>query len=427
MVSPLSAAEAMSGTGYFASPWPGEDGGPARLQTPHGTSGLQLREGEHLDCVTRNTMLSTMTVLGAPGEVYLLSHSALRAHIGLTTTACVELIDPLNLKTLLRSPRLAGGPMWPGGMAIHNNGDLYVVYGRYLHRLNRQCQLLGSLRLPLNQPYNSFVILDNGLLVCKNLSDSHHAGLCVIDAQTLKLVGPPIDCPEPSIARLSASGNTLYVVGVRSIMRYHWDEHNQRLQRDTTWCFDYIGASQQSYGWDVVVDGRNAWFMDNGKHRYRYRMIGAGVSPTANRLIRVSLSNSNDHQSLIISGLPGGSITNPPLVDLKRQIVLGYDAANRHLQAWRFNHASNTLTALWHKSAFGCASHMLLYPDSGEVICNDYRRHAEEVVVLNIENGRERGRVRTGGLTQGVVFPSSGWGRDLYWSSMGRLARIYVR
>ncbi len=417
----------MSGNGYFASPWPGEDGGPERLQAPHGTAGLQLREGEQLQCVTRNTLLSTMTVLGAPGEVYLLTHSALRAHIGLPTSACVERIDPLSLQTLQRSPRLAGGPMWPGGMAIHRNGDLYVVYGRYLHRLNRHCQLLGSLRLPLNQPYNSFVILDNGLLVCKNLSDSHPAGLCVINPQTLQLVGAPIDCPEPSIARLSASGNTLYVVGVRSIMRYHWDEQHQRLQRDPDWQFDYIGASQQSYGWDVVIDGRNAWFMDNGKHRYRYRMIGAGVSPTANRLIRVSLSDSRDQQCLPISGLPGGSITNPPLFDPSRQIVLGYDSANRHLQAWRFNPASNTLTALWHKSAFGCASHMLFYPDSGEVVCNDYRRHAEEVVVLDIESGRERGRVRSGGLTQGVVFPSSGWGRDLYWSSMGRLARIYVR
>jgi hypothetical protein len=27
-----------------------------------------------------------------------------------------------------------------------------------------------------------------------------------------------------------------------------------------------------------------------------------------------------------------GSITNPPLVDLKRRIVLGYDSANRYLQ-----------------------------------------------------------------------------------------------
>jgi hypothetical protein len=25
-----------------------------------------------------------------------------------------------------------------------------------------------------------------------------------------------------------------------------------------------------------------------------------------------------------------------------------------------------------------------------------------------------------------VVFPSAGWGRDLYWSSMGRVARIFV-
>jgi hypothetical protein len=25
--------------------------------------------------------------------------------------------------------------MWPGGMAIHRNGDIYVVYGRHLHRL----------------------------------------------------------------------------------------------------------------------------------------------------------------------------------------------------------------------------------------------------------------------------------------------------
>jgi hypothetical protein len=49
------------------------------------------------------------------------------------------------------------------------------------------------------------------------------------------------------------------------------------------------------------------------------------------------------------------------------------------------------------------------------------------VVVLDIETGDERGRVRVGGLTQGVVFPSVGWGRDLYWCSMGKLARVFVQ
>ena len=176
----------------------------------------------------------------------------------------------------------------------------------------------------------------------------------------------------------------------------------------------------------MVLDGTNAWFMDNGKHSYFIRMIGNGVHPTPNRLIRVSMLDASDHQVLPVCGLAGGSITNPPLIDLQRHIVIGYDSANRHLQAWRFDAAAKALTPLWHKSAFGCASHMLLYPQSGELVINDYRRGAEEVVVLAIETGVELARVRCGGLNQGVVFPSAGWGRDFYWSSMDRLTRVFV-
>lgn len=367
-----------------------------------------------------------MTLLGASGEVYLLTHSVLHAKLGLHTTACVERIAAETLQTVCRSPRLAGGPMWPGGMALHRNGDLYVAYGRYLHRLDRDCQPLAALRLPVDEPYNSFVILDNGLLVTKNLSDKTPALLSVIDAETMQVACAETPCPEPSIARLSAIGNTVYVVGVRSIFRYHWHEEMSRLVRDAGWRFDYIGDSAQSYGWDVVLDGRNAWFMDNGRHTYFIKMIGNGVSPTPNRLIRVSMRDANDHQMIDVCGLRGGSITNPPLIDLQRGIVIGYDSANRHLQAWRYDDAAKTLTPLWHKSGFGCASHMLLYPQSGELIVNDYRRAREEVVVLAIESGAELGRVRCGGMNQGVVFPSPGRGRDFYWSSMDRLTRVFV-
>ena len=417
----------MSTSGYLDSPWPGEDGGPQRLQIPRSGAGLNLQSGETLGCVTRHTLMSTMTVLGAPGEVYLLTHSALRANLGLPTSACVELIDPLTLKTRCRSPRLKGGPMWPGGMAIHRNGDLYVVYGRYAHRLNRACEPLAMHRLPVDLPYISFVMLENGLLGTKNLSDSVQARISVLDPQTLQPVCSDIECAEPSIARLSSVGNTLYVVGVRSILRYHWDAAQHTLVRDPDWHFDYIGESSQTYGWDVVLEGGHAWFMDNGKHRYRTRMIGAGVNPTANRLIRVALDDASNREILPISGLAGGSITNPPLYDRQRQIVVAYDSANRYLRAWRFNPHSHELTPLWEKHAFGCASHMVSYPDSGELVVNDYRRNGEEVVLLNIESGAELARVRSGGLTQGVVFPSSGWNRDLYWSSMGRLARVFVQ
>jgi len=156
-------------------------------------------------------------------------------------------------------------------------------------------------------------------------------------------------------------------------------------------------------------------------------MIGAGVNPTANRLIRVALNDASKLEILPISGLAGGSVTNPPLYDFERHMVVAYDSANRYLRAWRFNPQSHELTALWEKHAFGCASHMISYPDTGELVVNDYRRYGEEIVVLNLETGNELGRVRSGGLTQGVVFPSSGWNRDLYWSSMGRLARVFVQ
>jgi len=316
--------------------------------------------------------------------------------------------------------------MWPGGMALHRNGDLYVVYGRFALRLDRHCALKQSRKLPVDQPYNSFVILDNGLIVTKNLSDKQAAHLTVLQPEGLQSVCADVPCPEASIARLSAVGNTVYVVGVRSIFRFHWDEAAQTLRLDPHWRWDYIGQSGQSYGWDVVIDGHSAWFMDNGQHRYRINMHGAGVRRTANRLLRVSLADSAAHGAWEISSLAGGSITNPPLVDVRRRMVLGYDSANRFLRAWRFGEAMHDLQPVWHKPDFGVASHMVLLPERGQVVLNDYRRFGEEVVVLDIATGTEQGRVRVGGITQGVVFPSVGWRDDVYWCSMGRFSRVFA-
>jgi hypothetical protein len=88
--------------------------------------------------------------------------------------------------------------MWPGGMAVHRNGDLYVVYGCHAHRLDRDCQPRVCRRLPIAQPYNSFVILENGLLVTKNLSDRTNAWLSVLEPDELLPVSPDTECPEPS-------------------------------------------------------------------------------------------------------------------------------------------------------------------------------------------------------------------------------------
>ncbi|MEI7519649.1 MAG: hypothetical protein WCJ98_14370, partial [Mycobacteriaceae bacterium] len=396
----------MPGSGYLDTPWPAEDGGAARLQVPNGVAGLGLRPGERLLATAVTRVMSTMTVLGAPGEVYLLTHSALRARWGRPTSCRVSRIDPITLAPTAMSPRLPGGPMWPGGMALHANGDLYVVYGRWAHRLDRNCGVKEALKLPVDLPYNSFVVLDNGLIVTKNISDSRNAVLSVLRPDPLGFACDDIECPEPSIARLSAVGNTVYVVGVHSIFRFDWA--GQTLVRDEGWRFDYATGTAQTYGWDVVLALGNAWFMDNGKHRYLRSMIGRGVSHTPNRLIRVNLSDCTDVETAEVSGIPGGTITNPPLVDEGRRIVVGYDSANRVLRAWLFD---GELRHLWRKDAFGAASHMICLPDSGEIVTNDFGRGGEHVVVLDIETGAEKGRARIGGFTQGVVFPSPGWSR----------------
>ena len=408
--------------GYWPGRWPCEDGGPRRLQSVPDPKALAEPASLRLAATSRRRLMTTMTVLGDPGEIFLLTHQALRSRIGLPTTAQVERIDPLTLRPLARSPRLDGGPIWPGGMAVHRNGDLYIVYGRYIHRLDRaDLAVRAAARLPVDQPYNSFVILDSGLIVTKNLSVRSTAQLCVIDPDDLTMACPPLDCGEPSVARLSAVGNTVYVVGVRTITRYHWD--GTALRRDDSWACPYIGNSQRSHGWDAVIGDRHLWLMDNGQHRYRTSMVGRGVAQAPNRLIRVALADAEDWQGIDVSGLPGGSITNPPLWDEARQIVIAYDSANRVICGFRFEEEKRALVPLWRQDGFGCASHMLHFPESGLICTNDYQRR-EAIVLLDIASGATVARVETGGFMQGVVFPSPGWNEDFYWCSMDQVTRI---
>lgn len=108
--------------------------------------------------------------------------------------------------------------------------------------------------------------------------------------------------------------------------------------------------------------------------------------------------------------------------------MVAYDSANDCVQAFAIDGepGRTELRPLWRKDRFDCTSHMLLYPRSGEVVLNDWRRWGEQVVVLVIATGREKGRVHVGGRSQGVVFPSPGWDRDFYWCTLSRVARIRV-
>ncbi len=278
-----------AGSGYWTSPWPGEDGGPRRSQAPAGLPGIAVRSDRAPTIVHRDAYGATMLVLRECGELYALRHT-MPARPEQSCIAWVERLDPRTLATIARSPDLEAGPFWPGGIACHANGSLHVVFGRHAHRLAADLEPLRSHALPRARPYNSFVLLDNGLLVTKDLDHATRepALLSVLDPETLAPACEPVALPEPSIARLSADGDVVYAAGDHTLFRLAWD--GRTLVRDASWSHRYRRHADQSYAWDVVLEGGHAWFMDQGEHDYAGTMLGAGVAARPIRLHRVSRS-----------------------------------------------------------------------------------------------------------------------------------------
>jgi hypothetical protein len=406
--------------------WTAEDGGPRRQQWLAGAE-LNLGETETLQVTGRTMMVVTMVVLASPEEVFVLCHTG-----GDDAVSWVEQVHPQSLEPIATSEKLAGGRAWPGGIAVHPNGDLYVVFGNHAHRLNRRLEVVASCELPRLRPYNSFVLLPDGNVVTKDFSGSRPGNeltepfdateLVVLEPEELGVVAS-LQLPEASIARLSADDNDVYVVGTSALWRARWNGSSLTLDDFSA---KYRLMEGQTYGWDTVIADGCAWFLDNGEstHKFSGTLRGVGTATAPLHLVRVWL-DSGRVQLTEICGLPGGVVANPPLVDTERKVVVGFDSGNGVLAGFRYD--SETLVPLWsHEQNHG--SHMLLYPASGEFISAHYdaERGVEQLVVRDVVTGREKTRVDTGSPIQSVVFPACGSQRDFYWCSMLTLSRISV-
>ena len=143
-------------------------------------------------------------------------------------------------------------------------------------------------------------------------------------------------------------------------------------------------------------------------------------------LVRVDLA-SGAVSLTQICGLPGGIIANPPVVDEVRRIVVGYDSGNGVLAA--FDVAEDGSCSLRWRHEQNHASHLVLFPDTGELVTNDHdpATFADAIVVRDVASGAERLRVATGSPVQSVLFPAAGFDRDLYYCSFTTVARVAAR
>jgi hypothetical protein len=365
-------------------------------------------------------MASTMPVWRDPGELYLLTHT-----MGLDTTAVVERIDPVSLEPMCTSDVLPAGPMWPGGLAAHACGDLHVLYGRWVHRLAADdLRVLAAHELPGDRPYNSFVVVEDGTLVTKDIAKDGDAPstLWAIDPLGLRPLAS-LMLPERSIARLSADGSTVYVVGDTHLWRVVWD--STALVLDDDFAPKYRTLDGQTYGWDCVLALGAAWFLDDGEgtEQYAGTFVGRGSSPSPLHLVRVDL-RSGAVAVQEVCGEPNGLIANPPIIDERRWIAVGYDSSNAALVAWDIDEAGG-LTERWRRRQ-AHAAHLLLSPTSGELLTHDHdgARGMDQAVVLAIATGAELARIDTGSPVQSVLFPAPGEGHDAYTVSFAGITRL---
>jgi outer membrane protein assembly factor BamB len=132
--------------------------------------------------------------------------------------------------------------------------------------------------------------------------------------------------------------------------------------------------------------------------------------------VRVDLATA-DVATVEICGLPGGLVANPPVVDDRRRVVVGYDSGNGVVAAFDLD----TLAPRWRRDQ-DHASHLLLYADTGELVTGDNT----DVVVLDISTGHELARTDSGGGVQSVLFPAPGFERDFYVCSFLTVTRVTV-
>lgn len=447
--------------GYWPAPWTCEDGGPRRWGCPQGQPGLGIGPEERLDlAAVRDAFATDMLIRRDPGELYALRHDIpLRGAQSSPVEAWVERLDPVTLETIGSSPRLPGGPFWPGGIAAHAGGDIHLVFGRWAHRLSVGLDVLASGRLPVNRAHNSFVVLAGGEIVTKDCDaprGRHPSTVSVLDPYDLRPLAAPLRLPEPVVARLSSDGETVVAIGTASLFRLAFEPGAGRLTLEEHWRPRYGPEPERSFGWDPVLTAKHVFWMDNGANDTDSTMLGTGISPSPVRLWRARLDGDGQTDSVPVSGLPYGTESNPPAFDPVTGMVIAYDAGNGVLAA--FAGESEALRPQWRRE-LAHAGHLILYPDTRELVAGDWRgglalrrpgvrralrpiqpllarsataRRAsariahDHLVVLDLDSGAEKARIAVPSPCQGYLFPAPGFGRDVYYQSLTTIARVSV-
>ena len=425
--------------GYFDSAWPVECGGNRRQKA---ATGKLLSKNSKTEMIsTVSDKWNVMVIQREKNEFFL--GGTMPYFNGPKPYGWVQKINSDSLEVLNESPQLpCGDHVWCGAIAAHENGSIIKVNGSFMHVLSPECEVILEKELPINQAHNGLLILSDGTIVTKDcrLENQQNSTITRLDPNTLELLHEPFALPEGSMGRIASDlnddGEFIYIPGIERIWRIKVLPDSLELDED--WQPQYRNAYQsQGLAWDGCISEGSLWVMDNGDIE-SVRSI-YGVNPNGRVAENTHLSWRNPapwkgRQRLIkfdlISGektsiepfdKEGGGIIAPPVNVPEYEMCIAWDSINGGLAG--ISTTDRKLAVSWQLD-MRPTMQPVIFPESGELVINNFENGEDELIVVDIATGELLSRAKVNARLANGMFLTPGFNRDIFYCTTGTFSKV---
>ena len=425
--------------GYFDSAWPVECGGNRRQKAAIGKLLSKNSKTEMISTVSDKW--NVMVIQREKNEFFL--GGTMPYFNGPKPYGWVQKINSDSLEVLNESPQLpCGDHVWCGAIAAHENGSIIKVNGSFMHVLSPECEVILEKELPINQAHNGLLILSDGTIVTKDcrLENQQNSTITRLDPNTLELLHEPFALPEGSMGRIASDlnddGEFIYIPGIERIWRIK--VLPDALELDEDWQPQYRNANQsQGLAWDGCISEGSLWVMDNGDIE-SVRSI-YGVNPNGRVAENTHLSWRNPapwkgRQRLIkfdlISGektsiepfdKEGGGIIAPPVNVPEYEMCIAWDSINGGLAG--ISTTDRKLAVSWQLD-MRPTMQPVIFPESGELVINNFENGEDELIVVDIATGELLSRAKVNARLANGMFLTPGFNRDIFYCTTGTFSKV---
>tara|TARA_Y100000813_G_scaffold96774_1_gene69097 strand:+ start:1500 stop:2819 length:1320 start_codon:yes stop_codon:yes gene_type:complete len=425
--------------GYFDSAWPVECGGNRRQKAATGTLSSRNSKTEMISTVSDKW--NVMVIQREKNEFFL--GGTMPYFNGPKPYGWVQKINPDTLEVLNESPQLpCGDHVWCGAIAAHKNGSVIKVNGSFMHVLSPDCEVILEKELPINQAHNGLLILSDGTIVTKDcrLENQQNSTITRLDPNTLELLHEPFALPEGSMGRIASDlnddGEFIYIPGIERIWRIK--VLPDALELDEDWQPQYRNGNQsQGLAWDGCISEDSLWVMDNGDIE-SVRSI-YGVNPNGRvaenthlswrspapwkgrqRLIKFDLI-SGDKIAIEPFDKEGGGIIAPPVNVPEYEMCIAWDSINGGLAG--ISTTDRKLAVSWQLD-MRPTMQPVVFPESGELVINNFENGEDELIVVDIATGELLSRAKVNARLANGMFLSPGFNRDIFYCTTGAFSKV---